>query len=117
MHRAGVTAAALALVLAAGAAGKVVPNVRGTLARPPATICPTGEPCDPAPLGFYVVFSRSGKVAARVRVRADGSFSTHLRPGRYGISLAPPLSSGTLRPRTVRVPQVGVVRLRLVVRQ
>ena len=118
MQRAGLAVAVVVLVVGvAAAAGKPVPNVRGVLVRPASASCPAGEPCDPSPVGVFILFSRSGRAVARARVRPDGSFALHLRPGRYGIELTPPASAGRLVPSSVRVPRVGILRLRLVVRQ
>lgn len=108
-----VAAAATALggLVAAGSG----PNVRGTLDRTGAETpaCYPDEPCDPTPVGVYVVFFRSGHPAVRVRVRSSGSFAVRLAPAWYRIRLAPPPLSGHVTPARVRVPREGVVRLRL----
>jgi len=107
------------LLLAGSAASSLTPNVRGTV---PATAtgvktpagCFVDEPCDP-PIGAvstYVVFSRAGHATVRVRA-VDGTFALHLAPGAYSIDVTP--SAGDVSPATVRVPRIGVVRLRLTV--
>lgn len=119
MIRAGVAAAALALLLAGSLYATPTPNVRGTV--PNAARGDTGdvkcfpdEPCDP-PMGMVVtsvVFSRAGHPAVRVRA-VGGSFALHLVPATYRIALQPSL--GTVSPATVRVPRTGTVRLHLAV--
>ena len=113
-----IVAIALALVLAFASGATATPsrNVRGVLVRGPATVgCYPGEPCDP-PGPSMLIFSRAGRVAARIRVGASGGFALHLAPGRYAIRVAPPPLVGRLVPATVRVPRVGAVRLRLAIR-
>ena len=101
-------------VVSASSATVPAPNVRGTVIRAPGTAgCFQGEPCDPLPPAMYVVFSR-GKAAVRAKLAVNGSFSLHLVPGQYTVSVAPP--TGLLSPATVRVPQVGTIRPRLVER-
>jgi hypothetical protein len=117
--RAAVIALAAAVIAVSGAAAQTpAPNVRGVLDRnslgtPP---CYPGEPCDPAPVGFYVVFSRQGRKPVRAKVRPSGAFAVRLAPGRYRITLAPPPLSGRVTPTTVRAPRTGVARLRLEIR-
>jgi hypothetical protein len=93
-------------------------NVHGTLDRSGAGSpgCFPDEPCDPVPVGRFVVFSREGHAPVRVRVPQNGSFAARLAPGTYRISLAPPPLSGHVRPATVRAPHSGVAHLTLKIR-
>jgi len=99
--------------LAAGASAATAPNVSGTLSVSRALVCPTDEPCDPPMFDGMLVFSRSGRVAARVRVSPTGRFSVRLAPGRYAIRVAPAPPRGTLAPAAVLVPAAKTVSLRL----
>lgn len=115
--------AASVVAAAATALGGLVatssgPNVRGVLVRSGAgtPACYPGEPCDPTPVGVYVVFSRSGHPAVRVRARSSGSFAARLAPAWYRISLAPPPLTGHVTPARVRVPRNGILRIRLEIR-
>jgi hypothetical protein len=111
-------AALFALALAGNTEATVTPNVRGTAPTFSSPKMPTGcfvdEPCDP-PIGAVstvVSFSRPGHATVRVRA-VDGTFALHLAPGTYSIGMTP--ATGDVTPATVRVPRVGVVRLRLAV--
>jgi hypothetical protein len=107
-------AAALVLGSAAGAATPA-PNVVGVLVRPVMTVtCDPSEPCDPPATAIGLAFSRNGRVVARVRVGATNRFALHLAPGRYAVRAVPPL--GTLTPTAFRVPQFGLLHLRLQIR-
>ena len=91
-------------------------NVSGVVDRSgQAAACPTDEPCDPPLTAVYLVFSRPGYPDVRVQVAGDGKFAVHLGPGAYTIAAAPPPMRGKLTPNGVRVPQEGVVTLRLVI--
>ncbi len=102
----------LAVSVASGTARS--PNVKGVVVRATGGGgCYQGEPCDPLPPATYVVFSR-GSVATRSKLAANGSFSIHLAPGRYTVTVAPP--HGLLTPATLAVPRVGTLHPRLVER-
>lgn len=119
MMRAAVIALAAAVFAVSGAAARTAgPNVRGVLDRDGAgsPACFPGEPCDPIPVGVFVVFSREHRKPVRTRVRPNGSFAVRLAPGAYRISLAPPPLSGHVMPTRVRAPRDGVRRLRLEIR-
>jgi hypothetical protein len=90
------------------------PNVRGVLARGPAAVCPPDEPCDP-PLFVTLVFSRNGRAAAQVKVRAGGTFALYLAPASYSVRLTPAPMGGQLSPTRFRVVSGHTVRLRLAV--
>ena len=62
---------------------------------------------------MYVVFSRD-KVVKRSRLAANGSFTVHLAPGRYTVTVAPP--HGLMTPARLIVPRVGMLHPRLVER-
>lgn len=113
---------AIALVAAvtavSAAAGTPEPNVHGKLDRSGAGSpgCFPGEPCDPVPVGRFVVFTRAGHAPVRVRVPQSGSFAARLAPGTYRISLAPPPLSGHVTPEMMRVPHSGAMHLSLKIR-
>ena len=90
-------------------------NVHGTLDRGPVQNCPPGDPCDPAIVGAFVVFSQPGKQDVRTSVSGIGEFALHLDPGSYTITAAPSPRSGRLQPSNVRVPSAGTVELHLVI--
>jgi len=103
----------VAAALTVGASAAQAPNVTGVLVIPRAFVCPSDEVCDPPPVIATLVFSRSGSVAARVRVGGGGRFAVRLPPGRYTIRFSPPPSPWRLSPATVRVPRAAKVLLRL----
>jgi hypothetical protein len=90
-------------------------NVLGTLERGTVQNCLPGDPCDPALVGAFLVFSQPGKPDVRTGVSGSGQFSLHLDPGAYTISAAPSPTGGRLQPSDVRVPGIGTVELHLVV--
>ena len=90
-------------------------NVHGTLDRGTVQNCPPGDPCDPALVGAFLVFSQAGKQDVRTGVSGSGEFTLHLDPGSYSISAAPAPRSGRLQPSDVRVPSTGTVELHLAV--
>ena len=90
-------------------------NVLGTLDRGTVQNCPPGDPCDPALVGAFLVFSQPGKPDVRTGVSGSGQFTLHLDPGAYTISAAPSPTGGRLQPGDVRVPSTGTVELHLVV--
>ncbi|HEY1512525.1 MAG TPA: hypothetical protein VGF66_02150 [Gaiellaceae bacterium] len=118
LRSAGSALAAATIAFGGLAATTPGPNVRGVLDRSGAEspACFPGEPCDPNPVGVFVVFSRERHRPVRVRVRANGSFAVRLAPAWYRISLAPPPLSGRVTPARVRAPRRGAVRLRLEIR-
>jgi hypothetical protein len=69
-------------------------------ARP---VCIEGKPCSkPAP-AVLLLFRNEGRIVARVKTRADGTYRVMLRPGRYTV-LAPEYRRGSgITPRVVRV--------------
>jgi hypothetical protein len=117
LRMAATVIAAAATALGGLFAANSGPNVRGVLvpsgAKTPA--CYPGEPCDPAPVGTYVVFSRDRRNPVRVKVRPNGSFAVRLAPGWYRISLAPRPLSGHVVPARVHAPRMGVTRLPLAI--
>ena len=114
--RVGVTIALVALGFAAGAqAVTVPPNVHGTVVAPLSAACPPDEPCDPHPVGMFVLFTKQ-RTTVRVFVRR-GAFAARLAPGRWLIRLAPPPLGGVVVPRTVLVPVGKPVTLRITVKR
>jgi hypothetical protein len=115
--RIGAAVLALGLLLASAAQAAPQPNVRGLVTAPVTrSVCPPGEPCDPHPVGAYVVFTRGRRLAARARV-VRGAFALHLAPGRYAVRLTPPPLGGQVVPATVVVPRIGTVMVRLTVKR
>jgi hypothetical protein len=115
--RFGVAVLALVLLLAAAAQASPPPNVRGVVAASVTRgACPPGEPCDPHPVGAYVMFARGSRFVARARV-VRGAFALHLAPGRYAVRLLPPPLGARVVPSTVLVPRVGNVTLRITVKR
>jgi hypothetical protein len=106
---------AVTLVASTSSGGAVAPNVRGTfVAINQSSSCYPGEPCDQPPAPAFLVFTREGH-ATRAHLGAHGTFAVRLGAGLYRVSVVP--SRGTsVRPATVRVPAVGVIRPRFVQR-
>jgi hypothetical protein len=90
--------ALLALALA-------VSGFHGVVIRGPTTpVCQVGKPCSEPAVGAVLVFSKGGRVAARVRAGSGGRYAVHLEPGFYAVQVAPSPRIGTgLRPGQVRV--------------
>jgi hypothetical protein len=81
-------------------AGKTA--VRGTVVLSPAQpVCRSGSTCSRPLPGFKLVFSRSGKVVARVTTDAHAHYRVKLSPGRYAVA---PTRRGALKPSRVRIP-------------
>jgi hypothetical protein len=89
---------ALALVLA-------VSGLHGVVMRGPTQpVCRASTPCDAPAAGAVLVFSRGGRVAARVRVGESGRYTVRLAPGTYAVRERAAVRIGTgLRPGSVRV--------------
>jgi hypothetical protein len=105
VNRVVILALALALLAACGNAaggpmsGKTV--VRGSVVLSPASpVCRLGSSCARPLPGLELVFSRNGKVAARVKSGAHGRYRVALQPGRYAVTTS---RRGALRPRRVRI--------------
>jgi hypothetical protein len=97
-------AALLALALA-------LTGLHGVVTRGPTTpVCQVGKPCSEPAVGAVLVFSRGGRVAARVRAGAGGRYSVRLPAGVYAVRSSPPQTVGGLSPRQVRVPSGTSVR-------
>jgi hypothetical protein len=83
----------------------LVSGLHGVVMRGPTQpVCQIGKPCSEPAVGAVLVFSRGGRVAARVRAGPAGRYAVHLQPGFYAVRLptAPKIGSG-LTPRQVRV--------------
>ena len=88
------------LALAVAASG-----LHGIVSRGPIQpVCRAGTPCTAPAVGAMLVFSRNGRVAARVRTLAGGRYTVRLAAGTYAVRLSPVPRIGGLTPRTVRVP-------------
>jgi hypothetical protein len=81
----------------------------GVVMRGPITpVCRVGMPCNEPAVGAVLVFSRDGRVAARVRVGARGRYSVRLAPGSYAVRQDPlPKIGFGLRPDRVAVTRAG----------
>lgn len=108
MTRTAPLALTLALLAACGnasggSAGKTV--VRGSVVLSPSSpVCRIGTPCSKPLPGFKLVFSRRGKVVARVKTDARARYRVALTPGRYAVAAR---RRGSLQPRRVRVRAGG----------
>ena len=79
-------------------------GLHGIVTRGPTTpVCRVGTPCSEPAVGAVLVFSRSGRDAARVRAGAGGRYSVQLPPGLYGVRVSPPQKIGGLTPHQARV--------------
>jgi hypothetical protein len=83
----------------------VASGLHGVVTRGPTTpVCRVGKRCSAPAVGAVLVFSHSGRIAARVRAGAGGQYAVHLQPGVYAVRVAPKPTIGTgLRPSQVRV--------------
>ncbi|HEY5057628.1 MAG TPA: hypothetical protein VII51_01310 [Gaiellaceae bacterium] len=87
-----------------------VSGLHGIVDRGPIQpVCKAGTPCTAPAVGAVLVFSRSGRVAARVRTQAGGRYTVRLAAGIYSVRLAPVPRIGGIAPRQVHVA-VGVSR-------
>lgn len=91
--------ALLALALAAS-------GLHGIVSRGPIQpVCQAGSPCTAPAVGAVLVFSRNGRIAARVRTLAGGRYTVRLAAGTYTVRLSPvPRIGAGITPREVRVP-------------
>jgi hypothetical protein len=93
--------AALAL-LGAAAARSQAQNVHGNLYR--------AAPSSARVTGVTLVFSRDGRAVGRARTGYAGHFALRLEPGLYSVRA---LRKPRLTPARFRVPEIGVVVLKL----
>lgn len=80
-------------------------TLHGIVMRGPiAPVCRTGMPCNEPADGAVLLFSRGGRVAARIKVGATGRYTVRLAAGVYLVrqATAPRLGFG-IRPDRVRV--------------
>jgi hypothetical protein len=85
--------------------------LHGIVMRGPiAPVCRTGMPCNEPAVGAVLAFSRSGRVAARVKVGPAGRYRVRLAAGTYTVRQVPaPRIGFGIRPDRV---QVGAVSAR-----
>lgn len=83
--------------------------LHGVVTRGPITpVCRTGMPCNEPARGAVLAFSRSGKVAARVKVGVTGRYAVRLAAGTYTVRQVPaPRIGFGIRPDRVRVGPVS----------
>lgn len=76
----------LALGGGSAAGGTVTSGLKGRVMRGPIMpVCRVGVPCDEPARGVKLIFSRSGKVVARVTTNQRGYYRVALRPARYAV--------------------------------
>jgi hypothetical protein len=80
-------------------------TLHGVVLRGPiAPVCREGMPCNEPARGAVLVFSRAGRVAARVAIGKTGRYTVRLAPGAYVVRQAPvPRIGFGIRPDRVRV--------------
>jgi hypothetical protein len=94
-----------ALCLLGGSAqgSTVKSGLYGKVTRGPITpICVAEQPCSGPAAGVVMVFSRSGREAARTRTAADGTYRVALTPGSYVVRV---LQGRPIDPATTWVPR------------
>jgi hypothetical protein len=80
-------------------------GLHGTVMRGPTTpVCRVGVPCSAPAAGVRLRFVRHHHVAARARVRKNGTYSVRLAPGIYTVFFTPSARIGRgISPYRVRV--------------
>jgi hypothetical protein len=74
-------------------------------------VCKIGVPCERPVAGLVLEFKRAGRVVARVKTTAQGSYRVRLRAGTYAVTTTPPRRIGTgLTPKSVRVRKARMAR-------
>ena len=73
-------------------------------------VCREDQSCYERAAHADLVFRRHGRIAARTKTRADGSYRIALRPGRYRVRTAHRVGVG-IDPSVVRVPRHGSLRV------
>jgi hypothetical protein len=75
----------------------------GTVTRGPITpVCVAEEPCSAPVAGAVIVFSQSGRQAARTRTAANGMYRIALTPGTYVVHI---LQARPVDPASAWVPR------------
>jgi len=105
-------ALALALLFAGAAASAPSSGLRGVVLEGPITpVCRIDVPCERPVAGLVLQFTRGGRVVARVKTTAKGTYRVRLRAGSYTVTTVPPRRVGTgLTPKSVRVPKARMAR-------
>jgi hypothetical protein len=111
-----ILALTVAMLTLVGATNASTSNVHGTVTRGPVTpACRVDVSCSaPAP-GLLLVFLASGVEIARVKTDRTGRFDLSLAPGTYQIKTPRRLAFAGPFPRTFRVLEGQVTRLRLLI--
>jgi hypothetical protein len=88
-------------------------SLHGVVMRgPTAPVCRVGMPCNAPADGVVLVFTRDGRVAARVRIGPTGRYTVRLAAGAYLVrqATAPRIGFG-IRPDRVRVVRGVSIRV------
>lgn len=110
-----VSVALLALAASSAVAETAAKSgLRGAVTLYPASpVCIEGDSCSKPAAETLLVFRRDGRVAARVKTRADGTYRVTLAPGRYRV-VAPRYRRGVgVTPPSVLVRRGKVARIDL----
>jgi hypothetical protein len=102
--RLGLLVASALLLLPAASSGTTGSGLYGVIRKGPISpVCRAGVPCD-APVKTTLVFSRAGRVTARVRSTGKGRYRVALKPGFYQVRSSERIGIGRLpRPHALHV--------------
>jgi hypothetical protein len=97
--------AVLAFALTASAAGGAVGSgLKGVVLIDPAyPVCRVGQPCTKPARYVTLTFAHQGRVVARTKTGADGSYRITLKPGTYAVAAPRERVGSQLEPRRVAV--------------
>jgi len=102
------------LAAAVPAAGsRPIGGLHGVATRSPTSpVCRSEEPCSAPAENIVLLFTRSGRIAARTRTDDAGRYRVRLASGTYGVRLTTrPAPGSGLTPRQVRVPRDRYARV------
>ena len=74
-------------------------------------VCVVDVPCSEPAAKVVLVFSRAGRVVARITTRQDGGYRLALKPGRYSVRTTTRSLGSGLSPRIVVVARGRVGRV------
>ena len=108
-----VLAASVASSACAASSSSSSSGVAGTVLRGPTQpVCRVGERCE-APARVWLVFSRAGKEAGRVRTGSDGRFRLSLPSGAYAVRTTERVFGRIPQPSRLTVPRGRYIRVTL----